>query len=256
MVFKGLILAILFLFPFTSFAQWTEVQKNWNSTAGASPATTTVSLTSVVANHTVVTSVVYLGTATGFTMVVTDGAGHSFTATPNSPCIYPSGEKIWLFYLLSAVAGNMTVTATPSIAHGISVHAIEFIPATGIPSFDSDACANPTSGTTPINTPSITPVRAGVLYAAALTDPNVGAASIAGVGAGWTEGTRGVIASDSNDSSDEYQFSATGATAVNWTTTGSAGSGWVAMSMSLTSVQISSIDLKGNVKFKGNVKIK
>jgi hypothetical protein len=253
---NALLLVIVLWLPASCFAQWTEVQKNWNSTAGASPATTTVSLPSVAANHVVMASVMYLGTATGFTMAMTDGNGHSFTQTPASPCISSSGQKVWMFYFLNTPAASMTITATPSVAHGISVHAVEFAPVTGRATFDNDACANPSSGTTPINSPSLTPIRSGLLYAGAIPDPTTGTGQISGVGAGWTEASRGVIASDNNNSSDEYQFSATASTAVNWTVTTSGNSGWNSMLVSMTSVQIPSIVTKGNVKLKGNVKIK
>lgn len=255
---NAFLLAIVLWLPVSCFAQWTFVQKNWNSTAGASPspATTTVSLPSVAANHVVMASVMYLGTATGFTMAMTDGNGHNFTQTPASPCISGSGQKVWMFYLLNTPAASMTITATPSIAHGISVHAVEFSPATGRASFDSDACANPSSGTTPINSPSLTPARAGLLYAGVIPDPTTGTGQISGVGAGWTEASRGVIASDNNDSSDEYQFSATASTAANWTVGSSSNTGWNSMLVSMTSVQIPSIVTKGNVKLKGNVEIK
>lgn len=250
------VLAVVLFLGASGFAQWTEVQKAWNSTAGASPATTTVSLPSVGTKHVVLASVLYLGTATGFTMAVTDGNGHSFTQTPNSPCIYSTGEKVWLFYITNTPAASMTVTATPSVAHGVSVHAVEFTPDIGVATFDSDVCANPTSGTTPINTPSITPRKSGVLYAAALVDPNTGTGAISAAGGSWTGGTQGIIASDSNDTADEYQFAATGATTVNWTTTGSAGSGWVAMSMSMFSVPPPNMTLKGKVAVKGKIVLK
>lgn len=252
---RMVLLAIILWLPASCFAQWTEVQKAWNSTAGGSPATTTLSLSSVVKGHAVLASVMYLGTA-AFTLTLTDGNGNSFTATPNSPCNYTTGQKVWLFYLVNTPAASMTITATPSVAHGLSVHAVEFAPSAGRATFDSDACAVPTTGTTPINTPSLTPIRSGVLYAGAIPDPNTATGQISGVGAGWTEASRGVIASDNNDSSDMYQFSATTATAVNWTATTSGNSGWNAMLMSMTSVQIPSIVTKGNVKLKGNVKIK
>lgn len=252
---KFLTLAILLWLPASCFAQWTEVQKNWNSTAGASPTITTVSLPSVAANHVVLASVMYLGTA-AFTLTMTDGNGHSFTATPKSPCTTSLGQKVWLFYLTNTAAASMTITATPSVAHGISVHAVEFAPSVGRPTFDNDACDIPTTGTTPVNTPSLTPVRAGVLYGVVIPDPSTGTGQISGVGVGWTEASRGVIASDNNNTSDEYQFSAVTSTAVNWTVTTSGNTGWDAMLMSVTSVQIPSVVTKGNVKLKGNVKIK
>lgn len=251
-----LLLEILLWLPASCFAQWTEVQKAWNSTAGSGTTLpTTLSLPSVVKGHTVLASVMYLGT-TAFTLTMTDGNGNSFTQSPNSPCTSTSGQKVWMFYFVNTPAASMTITTTPSVSAGMSVHAVEFAPSAGRATFDSDACAHPSTGTTPINTPSLTPIRSGVLYAGATPDPTTATGQISGVGVGWTEASRGVIASDNNNSSDEYQFSATTATAVNWTVTTSGNSGWNAMLMSMTSVQIPSVVTKGNVKLKGNVKIK
>jgi hypothetical protein len=253
---RNLLLAFFLLTPVLSFAQWTEVQKVWNSTAGSGAATTTVSMPSVVAGHTVIASVMFLGTfLSPFTVALTDGNGHNFTQTPSSPCSYGTGQSVWLFYFTNVPAGSMTITATPSVAHGLSVHAIEFVPTPGAVTFDVDSCAVPSTGTTPINTPSITPVKSGVLYAGVIPDP-ASTGSITGVGGSWTDGTHGIIASDSNNSGDAYQFSATGATTVNWTVSGSSGSGWVAMSMSMVTVIPPSMELKGKVFFKGKVLVK
>lgn len=254
---RNLLLAFLFLMPVASFAQWTEVQKAWNSTAGTGTTLpTTLSLPSVGKGHVVLASAMYLGTA-AFTLTMTDGHGNNFTATPNSPCTTTLGQKVWLFYFTNTPAASMTITATPSVSAGFSVHAVEFIPSAGNATFDKDACTVATTGTTPINTPSITPVRSGVLYAGTIPDPSLGLGQLSGVvGGSWTVGTNGVIASDNNDSGDEYQFSATSATAVNWTVTSSGNTGWDAMSMSMTSVISSSVVIKGKVKLKGKVKIK
>lgn len=255
MTIKRLILSLVIL-SVSCFAQWSEVQKAWNSTAGTSPATTTVSLTGVGANHVVVASVQFLGTATGFTVAVTDGNGHSFTQTPSSPCVYSAGEKVWLYYLLNSTSGNMTVTATPSIAHGLSVHAVEFIPVSGgVVKFDTDACATTSTGTTPLNTPSLTPTIGGLLYSGALSDPG-STGHISAAGASWTLGTNGTIASDVGQSGDEYQFNATGSTAVNYTVAASANTGWVAMAMSIIVINPPNVSLRGKVSLKGDTSLK
>jgi hypothetical protein len=243
----------------SAFGQWTETQKAWNSTAGnfPTPSNTTVSVTGVGAHHVLVAGVIYLGGVASFTMSVTDGNGHSFTQSPNSPCAYSGGQFVWLFYLLDSASGNLTITATPSVQHGLSVHVIEFTPP-GTPSFDKDACAVPSSGTTPINTPSITPSASGVLYAAALADP-ASTGAITAAGGSWTLGTNGSIASDAGNSGDEYQIGATAATSVNWTVTGSSGSGWDAMAMSLTSSVAATppnVEIRGKAELKGKVLLK
>jgi hypothetical protein len=251
------ILAVCLLLGSSAFGQWSQVRQAWNSTAGASPATTSVTLSLVNQSDVVIASVMYLGTAAGFTMAMTDGNGHSFTQTPNSPCVYSTGQKIWLFYIISPALATMSITATPSVAHGISIHAIEFTPSAGTVKFDTDVCANPTSGTTPINTPSITPASSGVLYAAGIPDPSAGLGQFSGVvGGSWTFGTGGIIASDNNDSADEWQVSATGATSVNWTVSSSSNTGWVAMAMSMYSATAPNISLKGTTRFKGKVVLK
>lgn len=251
------LLVLVFLLSTSAFGQWTEIQSAWNSTAGAAPASTAVTLSIVQPGDVVIASVMYLGTATGFTMSVTDGNGHNFTQTPNSPCTYSTGQKIWMFYLVSGGLPSMAVTATPSIAHGISIHAIEFTPPAGAPTFDTDVCSVPTTGTTPITTPSITPAQSGVLYAAAIPDPSAGVGSFTGVvGGSWTFGSGGIIAADNNDSADEWQVSATGATAVNWVVTGSSNTGWAAMAMSMITTNPPSIVFKGTTKIKGKVIIK
>lgn len=249
--------AIMLLLSSSAFAQWTQVRQAWNSTAGASPATTSVTLSLVSQSDVVIASVMYLGTATGFTMSMTDGNGHSFIQTPNSPCTYTTGQKVWLFYIVSPSLATMSITATPSVAHGISIHAIEFTPPAGTVKFDTDVCSVPTTGTTPINTPSITPAASGVLYAAGIPDPSAGLGQFSGtVGGSWTFGTSGAIASDNNDSADEWQVSATGATAVNWVITSSSNTGWVAMAMSMVISAKPNITFKGTTRFKGKVIIK
>jgi hypothetical protein len=238
-------------------AQWTQVRQAWNSTAGTSPATTSVTLSLVNQGDVVLVSVDYLGTATGFTVAVTDGNGHSFTQTPNSPCTYSTGQKVWMYYIVAPALATMSITATPSVAHGVSIHAIEFAPTAGTVTFDSDVCGNPITGTTPVNTPSITPSKSGVLYAASIADPSANLGSFSGVvGGSWTIGTVGVIASDNNNSADEWQVSATSATAVNWTVSSSGNSGWVAMAMSMYTVTPPNLAIKGKVFLKGNTKIK
>jgi hypothetical protein len=248
---KRLLLLILLCSP--AFGQWTEVQKAWNSTAGSSPATTTVSLPGVASGDTVVVSVMYLGTATGFTMAVTDGNGHSFTASTSSPCTYVAGEKVWMFYLINTPGASMTVTATPSVAHGISVHAVEFAPPAGTSvSFDTDSCAVPTLGTTPVTSPSITPAGNSLLYAGIIADPS-GTGSVSAVGGSWTLGTNGTIASDTGNTADEYQTGATGATVVSFSVTGSSGSGWDAMALSIKAVSTTNVYVKGKVITKGTI---
>lgn len=230
---KRILILFLALWAVSAKAQFTFVQSAWNSSAGGAPATTTLSLPSVGAGHLVVVSICYLGSTTGWTMSsLTDGNGHNFTFSPNSPWQWNSAARyVWLAYMLSAPSGTMTITATPSIAHGISIHAIEFS-YTGVASFDKDANAAPVSGTTPANTPSITPTNSGsLLYAAGVADPNTQAGTFSGVGGSWTKGTGGSVASDANDSWDEYILSASGATSVNFTITGSANSGWNASAM-------------------------
>jgi hypothetical protein len=216
---------------------FTEVQKAWNSSAGTtpSPATTTLSLPSVAAGHLVVVAVCYLGASTGFTLTITDGNGHTFTQPTGSPFAYSGGARfIWLGYILSAASGSMTITATPSVAHGLSIHAIEFSYTGGSCSFDKTANAGPSTGTTPINTPSLTPTNAAeLIYAAGISDP-ASAGTISAVGGSWVEGTRGTINSDGNNSADAYQLSISAATAVNWTVSGSSNTGWNAASMAFS----------------------
>jgi hypothetical protein len=172
---------------------------------------------------------------TGFSTVITDGNGNTFTQPAGSPYAYSGGARyIWLGYILSAAGGTMSVTATPSVAHGISVHAIEFS-YTGTATFDKVSNSGPSTGTTPINLPSLTPTNSGeLIYAAAISDP-ASAGTISAVVAPWVEGTRGVINSDADNSADAYQLSISAATAVNWTVAGSANTGWNAASMAFSS---------------------
>lgn len=254
---KKLLVMLLLCSP--AFGQWTFVQNAWNSTSGnvPSPATTTVSLPSVGSGHVVVASVVYLGTATGFTVSVTDGNGNSFTATPHSPCAYIGGEQVSLFYLLNTPAASMTVTVTPTVAHGLSIHVIEFTPPAGTVSFDTDSCSAPSTGTTPVTTPGITPTSSGLLYAGILADPG-GSGSISAVLGSWNDGTHGSIASDAGESGDEYQIGATTLTTVGWSIASSIGTGWDAMVMSLRvpPPNPASLVVRGKIVFKGNVIIK
>lgn len=227
-------MSLLLLFEKTVAPAFAFVQKAWTSTAGTGTTSpTTLSLPSVGAGNLVVVSVDYLGTTAGFTISITDGNGHSFTLTPNSPFQYNAGAPmVWLGYILSAASGTMTITVTPSSARGLSVHAAEFS-YSGVASFDSDAGAFSTTGTTPIKTPGVTPVATDVLYyATAIGDP-AGTGAISGVTAPWTEGTRGVIASDSNNSSDAYILGASGTIPVGWTVSSSTATGWVAAGMTI-----------------------
>jgi hypothetical protein len=127
----------------------------------------------------------------------------------------------------------MSVTATPSVAHGISVHAIEFSYTGGTCTFDTTANAGPSTGSTPINTPSLTPTNANsLIYMATLPDPSAGSGEISATNSPWTEGTRGTINSDTNSSVDGYILSASTAQAANWTVVSSAVTGWNAAAMS------------------------
>src|SRR5882724_8134917 len=134
---------------------FTFVQAAWNSTAGSTPATTTLALTPTSGNL-ICVAVDYLGSGTGFTITLTDGNGHNFTFSTNSPFQYSTtGRFIWLGYILSAPSSAaMSITATPTIAHGLSIHAVEFSYTGGTATFDKDLQGAPTTGTTPINTPS------------------------------------------------------------------------------------------------------
>lgn len=221
------------------------VQAAWNSTAGATPTTTTLSLPSVGLNSLVCVSIVYLGSTTGWTMSsLTDGNGNNFIFTPHSPWQWNSAARyVWLAYMLAAPAASMTITATPSTAHGFSIHAAEFS-YTGACFFDKDVNAAPTSGTSPVNSPTITPTNPNsLLYAAGTPDPNTGSGSFINVGGGWTQGSGGAIAADSNNSWDEYTLSGTGATPVNFGVIASAGSGWNVSAMSFFTANLPALPL-------------
>jgi hypothetical protein len=211
---------------------FTKVQALWNSTAGGSPATTTLSLTPTAGNL-ICVSVDYLGSGTGFTLTLDDGNGNSFTLTPNGPYQYSTtGRFIWLGYMLVAPSSSpMTITATPSVAHGLSIHAIEFSYTGGTCTFSRGLGSFATTGTTPINSLSDTPTHPNSLvYITAIADP-AGSGTISATGSPWTEGTRGTINSDSNNSVDAYNVSVTANITSNFTVASSSNTGWNAAEM-------------------------
>jgi hypothetical protein len=217
---------------------FTFVQSAWNSSAGVVPSqsTTTLSLPSVAAGNLVAVSVCYLGSSTGFSTTITDGNGHTFTQPTGSPFEYAGTARyIWPGYILSAAGGSMTITATPSVAHGLSIHAIEFSYTGGTATFDKVLQGTASTGTTPINTPALNPTNAGSLvYIAAIPDPSAGSGEISATNSPWVEGTRGTINSDSNSTVDAYILSVSSAQAANWTVVSSANTGWNAVAMSFS----------------------
>jgi hypothetical protein len=214
---------------------FTFVQSAWNSSAGVVPsqATTTLSLPSVAAGNLVVVAVCYLGSSTGFSTTITDGNGHTFTQPSGSPFEYAGTARyIWLGYILSAASGSMTITATPSVAHGLSIHAIEFSYTGGSATFDKALQGTTSTGTTPINTPALNPTNAGSLvYLAATPDPSAGSGEISATNSPWVQGTRGTINSDTNSTVDAYILSVSSAQAANFTVVSSANTGWNAAAM-------------------------
>lgn len=205
------------------------VQSAWNSTAGTvpSPATTTLSFTPTAGNL-ICVDVDYLGSVTGFTLTLDDGNGHSFTLTPNSPFQYSTSARyIWKGYMLVAPSSSpMVLTATPSVAHGLSIHAIEFSYTGGTCTFDKDLGGFSTSGTSPITSPALNPTNANSLvYISAISDP-AGSGTVSATNSPWTQGTRGTINSDTNNSVDAYITSVSSAIAANWTVAGSSATGW------------------------------
>jgi len=169
-----------------------------------------------------------IGGFQGLTLgTVKDSNNNSYTITASSPEATrdATAGSAWMAYLLSAPA-NATATITATFSVGTitvaDIWAEEFSITGGSAVFDKDAKNNGTGSSNP-NTPSLTPTNANsLLYATASTS-----GTTSGVGAPWTQAQGGISAVSANDA--EYDLSATGATAINFTCTGAVD--WDAMSM-------------------------
>lgn len=211
---------------------FTEVQGNFGSIA-SSGTTVAVTLTSNPATGDAVACAV-IGFPTSLTISsITDGNSNAYTVTPNSPSTAQGGSAriIWLAYLLNAPSNaNKTITATfsGSITFASVIRCDQFHRSSGTWTFDTDVVGSGTSAP-PVNTPSITPSVSGELLYAGLTIAN--AADVTGVGGSWTQSAGGIDSSNKFHLTEYILSAASGATAANFTLSGTAN--WNSMAMAL-----------------------
>ncbi len=181
---------------------------------------------------------------------VTDGAGHVFAFTPNSPCTGGSvASHSWLFYLLSSPGGANTNTVLFTDTDGPNpgdyvddLWAYEFSVTGGTPAFDTDTngCGSSTSNANPVATLTL----AGSNELAYFNSLVVGG-GVTGVGSPWTLGTLTQL-----DSVDGYDTTASSSITTSITP---AGQGWgLVMAMAIRVIQPGTIALSATGGASGN----
>jgi hypothetical protein len=145
---------------------------------------------------------------------VTDGNNNMYTLSPHST--YAGNGtygSVTLAYLLSAPSNaSATITANWSNSARADIFVEEFS-YRGTANFDQDAAGNGTG--TAVNTPSITPTQSGeLLFSVVVVGQSVTAPPPGGTQGPWTGGGGAI---DGNGNSDEYDLSASSATAVVYT---------------------------------------
>jgi hypothetical protein len=195
--------------------------------AGTFPGTVTTATVTLGAAPTTKNIVcVAINLATAVTaLTIHDGNSNSYTITPNSPQSSAGGGNTYLAYLLSA-PGNATaaITASWTTAAPCSMWADEFSWSGTAPVFDQDVIGTGTAVTA--NLPSVTPTYSGsLLYSGCGSGGTITAPTAGGTLGVWTGATGGVLDGDMA----EYDLSATGATAVQYTQ--NASNQWSAMVM-------------------------
>jgi hypothetical protein len=212
----------------------------------------TLSAAPTLGNLVLVTVYFYSG-STSPTCTIQDSNGNNYTLSPTSPYQPPGAGGayglIWFGYILSAPSNaSATITATFSLTvpgTGIALmRAEEFFFGNCTALFDTDI-GGTGSGSTTINSPSITPSHSGeLLYAF-----GVPASQIVTANSPWTQDSAGI---DGNDCDAEYILSsASGATAINFTanTTGV----WSAMAIAFKLVSLTTWNGKTVGSSTGNV---
>jgi hypothetical protein len=160
-------------------------------------------------------------------ITVKDSNNNSYTQSPNSPSTFLSGSgQVWLFYLVapSNATNSITVSWTGT---GGGIWIDDFTVSGGSAVFDADLGGETAVGTTPVNTPSLTPAGTGELLYSGMTAGGSLTAPAAGATLGnWTGATGGL---QLNNGAEYDLSSVSGANPVDYTQSG--GPGWSGMVM-------------------------
>lgn len=178
-------------------------------------------LTSVTTGDLVVCSVLDYGSSSP-TNSVSDGT-NTYHATPNSPSDDTTSfhRHVWIYYSIGVTGGTLTITSNPSDnAEAIYCNNIHVSGPAVV--FDADAAAGNSTGTTPANTPCLTPSVSGEFEYSNVNFVSVTAWS---PNSPWSPGAEATA----HSSYDGYILSGTiSSTCVNFTGSGNTG-GWSAM---------------------------
>lgn len=148
-----------------------------------------------------------------------DGGVNNYLRTPRSPSFGNNGIS-YIYYVINAVGGNLTVATSWSTNSVHSIWVREFS-GFGVGSFHSDASGSGNGAA--INSPSILTSAGDLLYGVAYT-----AGAITATGAPWAAADTNI----QNGEADEYQLSgAGGSVAVNWA---SSSANWSSMAACFT----------------------
>jgi hypothetical protein len=228
---------LLWLIPLVlcqfTWAQFGHVQAGGQSSTGGTPAT--ITLTSNPATGSVVCVGVASPTGAAMTGVtVVDSASNSYTQTPNSPSTFLlNAGNFYLFYLIAPAGATKTLTvAWTSGGSDAGIWVDNFSVSGGTAYFDKDVAFETATGANPIILPSITPTNsASLLWSGMTSAGQVTGPTLAATLGVWTGG--GIGATNNNDS--EYDLSATGATAVDYTNSSSVGYSGMVMAFYISS---------------------
>lgn len=166
-------------------------------------------------NDIVCVAVTLKAAVTGFS--VQDSNSNVYTTTPNSPSFGATPGSTYLAYLLSAPSNaTAAITATWTTAAVVNAWADEFS-WTGVqPVFDQDVEITGT-GTTSFTFLSITPTYSNsLIYSGCSTTSTITGPTAGGTLGVWTGATGGIL----GGCMAEYDLSATGATAIDYSLTG------------------------------------
>lgn len=213
---------------------WTRVQGNVIAT-GAATTLSVVLGANPTKGNTVCVALLVGNSDPGSPITVADSNGNAYTLTPHSPQARANVNTAYvvLAYLINAPANaSKTITATWVTNESAIVWADEFSCAGATAVFDKDIGANPTTNTTILNSPTITPTNPNELLYAACSGAQVINHPLGGAVQGvWTGAT---TSPNFGVGMVEYDLSATSATAVDFTQSPSAA-GWASLAMAFYS---------------------